>query len=99
MSSPSFVVSPLLQATHRSDVRTPDHGGPLPPFAFSVCVLPCDTAGAAANSSPRRIAPIALIVLVELPERILIATHPIAFHPPGPKAYKTQPAAFARSYS
>src|SRR6266849_5413589 len=89
-SSPELVVSPLWQASHRSDVRKKVPGGVLSPFAFSVCDLPRSIAGTPATASARKTA---------LPQRTLIANLPITSHLHGPRADKTTPAAFVPWYS
>src|SRR5258707_6406106 len=89
-SSPELVVSPLWQATHRSDVRKKVPVGVLSPLAFSACDLPCGIAGTPTSASPRTIA---------LPQRSLIANHSITSHPPGPRADRTPPPACAPMYS
>src|SRR5258708_32293115 len=89
-SSPEVVVSPLCQASYRSDVRKKVPVGVLSPFAFSVCDLPCGIAGTPTTTRPRTLA---------LPQRTLIANHSITSHPPGPIGDKTPPAPFAPVYS
>src|ERR1700675_3590142 len=88
-SSPELVFRPLWQASHRSDVRKKVPGGVLSPFAFSVCDLPRSIAGTPTTASPRTTAP---------PQRSLIANRPITSHPPGPRADRIAPAAFALLY-
>src|ERR1700684_2476195 len=88
-SSPELVVNPLWQAIHRSDVRKKVPGGVLSPFAFSVCDWPRSIAATPISAIPG---------ITALTQRSLIANLPIAFHLPGPKAYKTAPAAFVHLY-
>src|ERR1700756_216836 len=89
ISSPELVLSPLWQATHRSDVRKKVPGGVLSPFAFSVCDWPRSIAGTPMTASPRTTA---------LPQLSLIANRSITSHPPGPTADRTSPAAFDLLY-
>src|SRR3984893_14899780 len=89
ISSPELVLSPLWQATHRSDVRKKVPGGVLSPFAFSVCDWPRSIAGTPTAAKAR----------IATPQPSLIATLPIASHRRDPKAYKTAPAGFCPPYS
>src|ERR1700674_2849802 len=89
-SSPELVFRPLWQASHRSDVRKKVPGGVLSPFAFSVRDWQSSIAGTPATASPRTTALLQWSLI-----RSLIANLPITSHPPGPRAYRTAPAAFA----
>src|ERR1700687_5767047 len=89
MSSPELVLSPVGQATQRSEVRKKVPGGILSPFAFSVFDWPRSVAVIPITASPRTRA---------LHQRSLIANLAKTFHPPGPRADRTARAAFALLY-